>query len=482
MKLNIDHCHQARLARDHRFDGRFFTAVKTTGIYCRPVCPAPPPKEANVEYFEHAAAAAEAGYRPCLRCRPETAPLSPAWQGTQTTVKRALALIHAGELTSGIAEFSERLGVSDRHLRRLFLEHVGVAPLAYALNHRLLFAKQLLAETTLPVLDVAFASGFQSRRRFNDAFISQFSLTPSDIRRGSGETGPTLKLKLNYRPPLDWEAMLAFLRLRAVAGVEWVEGSKYGRTIDWLGVRGWFEVEPDATKPLLHLTLSWSEPKTLLSVMQRIRQMFDLDFDPQALDHLSRCPHLDKTIQNHPGLRIAGIWSEFEAVVRGLVGQQISVSAARTILGRLAQCYGHSEVGGRESETASCRRWFPTPAQLSQQDLAGLGLTKTRAAWLDGIASEYANGFGAGEGDLEQRVKRLCQLTGVGDWTANYVCMRALRETDAFPASDLGLYHGLQLEKGTPAQTLRVAQEWRPWRSYGVMALWHSLASTPTNE
>ncbi|SDI41374.1 DNA-3-methyladenine glycosylase II [Ferrimonas sediminum] len=474
MTLTHSQCERARLARDHRFDGRFFTAVKTTGIYCRPVCPAPAPKSANVEYFANAAAAAKAGYRPCLRCRPESAPFSPAWRGTETTVARALSLIHAGEPMPSLTAFAERLGVSDRHLRRLFDKHLGVSPLAYALNHRLLFAKQLLTESRLPVLAVAQACGFRSRRRFNDAFQRQFSLTPSDIRRRADVSGSGCRVQLRFRPPFDWQALLAFLRTRALPGVERVEADRYCRAIQLGQQRGWFELSPDLEHCRLNLTIHCDDPRCLRALVQRVREVFDLDTDPQSLwQAFANDPDLGPIWRRHPGLRLPGIWSEFEAVVRAIVGQQISVKGARTILSRLCERFGEPLPGA-----SGLSRTFPSPAQLADADLTGVGLTATRARWLQGIARSYTEGFEAGHGELPTRVQRLQTLTGIGDWTAQYVCMRGLQESDGFPASDLGLYHALKLEKGSPAQTRVRAESWRPWRAYAVMALWQSLGES----
>ncbi|TKB51249.1 DNA-3-methyladenine glycosylase 2 family protein [Ferrimonas sediminicola] len=470
MNLTHEQCERARLARDSRFDGRFFTAVISTGIYCRPVCPAPPPRPENVRYFANAAAAAAAGFRPCLRCRPESAPLSPAWRGCETTVDRALTLIHDGEPGETLAGVCERLGVSQRHLRRLFQHHLGVSPLAYALNHRLLFAKQLLAESELSVLDIALACGFNSRRRFNDAFVGQFRLTPTRVRRGESGVGQGCTLTLSYRPPLDWSRMLAFLALRALPGVEVVEDDRYRRAFRWQQARGWFEVAPVSGRDALGLTLHCDSPRAIRPVVQRVRRVLDLDLDPLELTrHLSQDPLQAPLWLAQPACRLPGVWSEFEAVVRALVGQQISVKGARTILSRLCRRFGDPLQG------PGLARLFPEPAALAGADLSGLGLTRPRAGWIAAIAQAYAEGFSAGEGDLVSRVNRLKTLKGVGDWTAHYVCMRAFGESDAFVATDLGLYHALGLTRGTAAQTLALAEPWRPWRAYGVMALWHSL-------
>lgn len=472
MALSFQQCERARRARDARYDGRFFVAVKTTGIYCRPVCPAPQPHSRNVEYFASAALAARGGYRPCLRCRPETAPHSPSWQGTVTTVKRALGLIHEGELCEQpLASFAERLGVTDRHLRRLFDEHVGVSPQAYALNHRLLFAKQLLGETALPVIDVAVASGFQSRRRFNDAFQRQFDLTPSEVRRASAPTGSGLSVKLRYRPPFDFSGLLAFFGARAVPGVEQVEADTYHRSFSVGERRGWFSLARAASDDALTATIHLEDAKDYLPVVQRIRRVFDLDASPAEIHRvLRRDPRLAGHLARHPGLRLPGVWSEFEAVVRAIVGQQISVQAARTILSRLCDRYGDRVAG----PPALCRT-FPRPESLAQARLAGIGLTATRAGWVVGAARAYAQGFRAGDGDLHDRVRTLTTLAGVGPWSAHIVCLRALQESDAFPATDLGLYKALGLTRGSAEQTEAVAEAWRPWRGYAVIGLWHSL-------
>ncbi len=472
MALSFQHCERARRARDARYDGRFFVAVKTTGIYCRPVCPAPQPQTKNVEYFVSAALAAQAGYRPCLRCRPETAPQSPSWQGTATTVKRALGLIHEGALSEQpLARFAERLGVSDRHLRRLFDEHVGVSPQAYALNHRLLFAKQLLGETGLPVIDVAVASGFQSRRRFNDAFQRQFDLTPSEVRRARAPTGSGLRVKLRYRPPFDYPRMLGFFAARALPGVEHVDGGSYCRTFSVGGRQGWFSLAQVTSDNALTATIHVEDPKDYLPVVQRIRQVFDLDASPTEIRRvLCRDPRLAPHLAKLSGLRIPGIWTEFEAVVRAIVGQQISVQAARTVLSRLCDRFGQPVTGA-----PGLSRTFPRAESLAKGRLTGLGLTATRAGWVVGAARAYAQGFRTGDGDLQERVQRLTTLAGVGPWSAQYVCLRALQESDAFPATDLGVYKALGLTRGSARQAEALAEAWRPWRGYAVICLWHAL-------
>jgi AraC family transcriptional regulator of adaptative response / DNA-3-methyladenine glycosylase II len=389
-----------------------------------------------------------------------------------TTVKRAVDLIHAGELVDqSLASFAERLGVSDRQLRRLFDAHVGVSPQAYALNHRLLFAKQLLTETRLPVIDVALASGFQSRRRFNDAFQRQFALTPSRLRKPHTANQAGFDVRLRYRPPFDFRTMLRFLQARTLTGVETVEGESYSRSFTWERARGWFSLTHDRTDSALLATIHCPEPRAFLPIVKRIRQVFDLDASPSEISRaLSKDARLKPRLKRVTGLRLPGIWSEFEAVVRAIVGQQISVQAARTILSRLCERFGEPLP-----DAPTLRSTFPSPQVLAQADLSGVGLTKTRAGWLGGVAQAYADGFCAGEGDLDSRVERLCSLPGIGPWSAHYICIRALQESDAFPASDLGLYKALGLDKGTPKQTEAIAEAWRPWRAYAALCLWHSL-------
>ena len=312
--LNPTLCRKARLARDARYDGLFFVAVKTTGIFCRPVCPAVAPKEENVEYFPQAQQAAQAGYRPCFRCRPDSAPDSWAWLGTETTLQRALQLIDAGALEEqSLPVLAERLGIGERYLRKLFDEHLGISPKTYALFRQVMFAKQLLHESALPISQVAVAAGFGSVRRFNDAFRKQLNIKPSDVRRGAKGDDAALTLRLNYRPPLNWSAMLKFWAARTVAPMEWVEGNRYGRTFTWpgSGTRGWFEVTPIDNNHALRLRLWINQPALLRKTVAAVRRLLDLDSDVATIEkHLGKHPGLRRLLT--PGLRIPGIWHPFE--------------------------------------------------------------------------------------------------------------------------------------------------------------------------
>ncbi len=344
MDLDHDACYRAVETRDSRFDGRFFTAVKTTGIYCRPVCPARTPKRENVVFYVSAAAAQEAGFRPCLRCRPETSPDLGAWRGASNTVSRALVLIEAGALDEGDVEtLAGRLGVGGRQLRRLFRQHLGASPIAVAQTRRLLLAKQLIHETSLSMTEVALASGFGSVRRFNETFQQLYDRPPIALRRATlacASATSAVTLKLPYKPPYDWAAMLAFLAPRAIPGVEVIEGGAYARAIAIGGAKGAFIVRPAANNRLA-VTVQFPKLEALPAIIARVRRLFDLAADPLAIgDHLSQDAHLAPLVATRPGLRVPGAWDGFEVGVRAILGQQITVTAAIRIAGKIAAQYG----------------------------------------------------------------------------------------------------------------------------------------------
>lgn len=461
-------CSRARLSRDARFDGLFFIAVKTTGIFCRPICPVVPPLEANVEYFDHAAKAFLAGYRPCLRCRPDSAPGSCAWRGTDTTFTRALALIDAGALQHGdLPTLAARLGISDRYLRRLFQERLGLSPKAYALFGQVMFAKKLLHETSLSVSAIADAAGFSSLRRFNDAFVKHLQFAPTAIRR-SKKIAPVLNLTLAYRPPLDWAAMLAFWRKRCVTGIEWVNGDCYGRTFNLRDVhsgseaKGTFEVEPLSDTHTLQLRVQIDNPAMLKPLVTRIRQVLDLDADitliEQQLGQVTGFHSIIKT-----GLRIPGIWHPFEAGVRAILGQQVSVAAARTHLERLVAELAEPFVA-HASETEQTRYYFPTSKAIASSDLAMLKMPASRRETLRRFAEWYQQ---SGE---HQPIANWLQLKGIGPWTVDYVQMRALGHTDIWLAGDLGIKKALvHLNQGAVFDSAQL----KPWRSYATFHLWN---------
>ncbi|HET7226552.1 MAG TPA: AlkA N-terminal domain-containing protein [Candidatus Eisenbacteria bacterium] len=485
MELDPHTCWRAFAARDRRFDGRFVTGVLTTGIYCRPACPAPRPRPRNVRFFACAAAAEEAGFRPCLRCRPEAAPGTPAWLGTSATVSRALRLIGDGHLDAhGVDDLAARLGVGARHLRRLFDQQLGASPVAIARTRRVHFARRLLDQTDLPITEIALASGFNSLRRFNHTMRDTFRRPPRALRRERGRIAPEgggLALRVPYRPPLDWPALLAFLGARAIPGVEHVERGVYRRTFRTPGASGTLEVRPVPCEPALALTLDLERPAELIQVVERVTRLFDLGADPALIRRqLARDPRLARALAGRRGVRVPGAWEPFELAVRAILGQQVSVAAARTLAGRVAEQFGEPLPAAR----APLARQFPTPAALADADLTRVGVTRARAEAIRGLARAVRDGAleFARLGGVPECIARLTALPGVGEWTAHYIAMRGLGEPDAFPAGDLGVRRALADGGPLPATAdlARRAETWRPWRAYAVMALWtESNASNP---
>jgi len=478
-------CEQARLSRDARFDGLFLTAVTTTRIYCRPVCPAPAPKPSNVRYYANAAAAEAAGFRPCLRCRPELSPGNALWKRGEHAVARALKLIDAGVLAEqSLDELAARVGVGARQLRRLFVEHMGAPPIHVHTTNCLLFAKQLLTETTMPVTEVALASGFASLRRFNAAFAQANRMPPRELRRQPcAPLGEGLILRLGYRPPYDFDALLAFLRTRALPGVELVDEHAYARVFGSADAPGWLRLSPwPDNAHALRLELHGASPAQLLPLVTRLRRMFDLDAEPQAIAAtLGAGGVLKPLLRLRPGLRLPGGWDGFEIAVRAVLGQQVSVAAARTLATRIVQRWGEPL---NAPPMPGLERLFPTPTQLAGVDLREIGVTTARAATIRGIAQALLDGrvnFHV-EQRLDEFVARWVALPGIGEWTAHYMAMRALSHPDAFPAADLILRRvaaGDGPELSTKALTA-LAESWRPWRAYAVMHLWRQASdATP---
>lgn len=482
-------CERTRLSRDPRFNGLFFTAVRSTGIYCRPVCPAPPPLPANVDYYPSAAAAEAAGFRPCLRCRPELAPEDGAWRRGDALVARALALIEQGFLAEHpVAALAERLAVGERQLRRLFVQRLGAAPLGVHVTRRLLFAKQLLTETALPITEVALAAGFGSLRRFNAAFQEAYRMAPRELRRSLQEqqavsADRSLVLRLGYRPPYDFAAMLDFLRGRALPGVERVDGQSYARVVGDPDAPAWLRVSPWPSprgRPVhaLRLELHGVAPAKLADTVQRVRRMFDLDADPHAIAAvLSADARLRPLLERRPGLRLPSGWEGLEIAVRAVIGQQVSVAAARTLTARLVQRHG---PGVALDGAPGLDRLFPDASTLADADLDGLGLTGARIATVRAIARGVLDGrvgFGV-EQTLEAFAAVWCALPGIGPWTAQYLALRALGHPDAFPAEDLVLQKAASGDGArlSTRQLRERAEAWRPWRGYAVIHLWREAA------
>ena len=480
---DLQTCEQARLSRDARFDGLFFTAVTSTGIYCRPVCPAPPPRRENISYYANAAAAEAAGFRPCLRCRPELAPRNDILRRGDSSVAQALRMIDAGMLDEhSLADMARHLALSDRQLRRLFVARLGATPMQVHGTRRLLFAKQLLGETALPITQIALAAGFRSLRRFNAAFQSAYQLAPRTLRKRPGASARAdepLLLRLGYRPPYDFTALLDFLRARALPGLEHVDDVSYARAIGSSERPAWLQVSACGNGAhALHLALHGVAPTDLQGVVTRVRRMFDLDADPHAIAAvLTRDAQLRPLLRRHPGLRLPGAWDGFELAVRAVLGQQISVAAARTLALRLLHAHGpRVALAGAPMLT----HLFPDAARMADIDPATLGVTRMRAATLHALACAVRDGTldFASARSLDAWQTHCTALPGIGAWTAHYMALRALSHPDAFPANDLILRRAAaDGARALSAKALRArAESWRPWRAYAVIHLWRHAA------
>jgi AraC family transcriptional regulator of adaptative response / DNA-3-methyladenine glycosylase II len=476
MKLDPDICYQAILTHDARFDGRFFTGVSTTGIYCRPVCPVKTPRRQSCAFFSSAAAAESAGFRPCLRCRPELAPGNSSIEANARLAHGAVSLIEDGLLDGlSLSRLADRLGVTDRHLRRVFKTEFGVSPLRFAHTHRLLLAKRLLTDTTLPIIEVAMASGFASLRRFNGLMKERYRMSPTALRRqgGDGETADLFTLQLAYRPPLDWENLITFLKHRAIEGVESVTEARYRRSVrlERAGqvFRGWIEVSPAVRRHTLEVRVDGALVKAIPPILAGVKRLFDLSCHPVEIAEA-----LGPIAQERPGLRVPGAFDGFETAVRAILGQQITVKAARTIAGRFAAAFGEPV----QTAFPEIHHLFPTPARIaacSVSEIAELGIVSQRARSILSLARAIVSGALHLEpgGNVEETVKGLLALPGVGPWTAQYIAMRALAWPDAFPHTDHGVMKAMN--ERNPARVLEAAEKWRPWRAYAVMHLWANL-------
>ncbi len=478
---DFDLCYRAICSRDSRFDGRFFTAVTTTGIYCRPICPAATPYAQHVRFYACAAAAEAAGFRACRRCHPEASPGSPDWDVRADLVARALRLIADGVIdTEGVAGLAQRLAVGVRHLHRELVAGVGVGPLALARSRRAQTARLLIDQTDLSLATVAFTAGFSSIRQFNESMQSAFGCPPSAFRRhalphGSGDG--KLTLRLLYRPPFDAATLLTYLGRRAIPGVEEIADGRYRRTIVLARSKGIIELEPmtEAGCVLVHLCLS--DLRDLSVLVQRCRQVFDLDADPAAINAvLADDPMLAPLVAARPGLRVAGAVNGFELAVRAILGQQVSVAGATTLAGRIVTTLGEPLA----ERNGALTHLFPSPEVMAQADLSGLGITQGRISALRALAQSVAAGdlvldYSA---DRARTVAQLQMLPGVGPWTASYIAMRALGDPDALPVTDLGLRRALERYglAADPRSIIARAEAWRPWRAYATHHLWNSLA------
>lgn len=478
MPLDAESCYHALVTHDRRFDGRFFVGVRTTGVYCRPVCSVRLPRRENCRFYMSAAAAEADGYRPCLRCRPELAPGLAAIDASAQFAQAAVQLIEEGALEcGGVDDLATRIGITSRHLRRVFDAQFGVSPLAYAQTQRLLLAKRLLTDTPLPVLDVAFASGFRSLRRFNALFRARYRMAPSRLRRAAapGALPGSMHFELAYRPPLDWDALLEFLAARAIPEVESVDRGRYARTLAFAHrggrAEGVIEVMHVPRRHAVALEVSPTLARVVPAVIARVRHAFDLGCDPAPI-----AARLGELAQANPGLRVPGTCDGFELAVRAVIGQQISVAAARTLLGRLAAAFGASLTG---SFPRGVQRVFPAAeaiAARSVAELRAIGLPAARAQTLSDLAQRVASGLitltpGA---HVERTMEALEAIRGIGRWTSSYIAMRALGWPDAFLERDLGVLKALG--ETSAARARRRSEAWRPWRAYAVMHLWRHHA------
>jgi len=487
MVLDADSAYLALKARDARFDGRLFVGVTSTGVYCRPVCRVRTPRRENCRFFDSRAQAEAAAFRPCMKCRPEIAPgLS------HTDSSRALAdsaarfiehAVHSGTATS-LPALAARLGVTDRHLRRIFQATHGVAPRDYLATQRLLLAKQLLTDTTQPITQVALASGFDSLRRFNAAFVERYRFNPTQLRREGAPLRAGQALRLAYRPPFDVEGVIGFFARREVRGVEQVDAAALTlrRTVGWLHrgqrVTGWFEARFVPDRHEVHVATSDSLAPVLGAVLQRVRQGLDLDADPARIDPvLATLP-----LPARPGARLPGGFDGFEIAVRVILGQQVTVKAARTLVQRLVDRLGEPVA----TPWPALTHVFPSAEVIAAADpevIGKLGIVRQRVKALQAVAAAVAAGDIALHrgAPLEATLDALRALPGIGEWTAQVLAMRALAWPDAWPATDIGLMNALGSRD--PRQVMLMGQAWRPWRAYAVLQLWHHLeTATPLKD
>jgi len=492
-QLNPEACYRALQTRDARFDGRLFVGVTSTGIYCRPTCPARTAKFENCRFFPSAAAAQEAGFRPCLRCRPETAPNVGSWRGTSNTVSRGLALIAEGALDgdeANVEVLAGRLGVGGRQLRRLFKQHLGVSPIAIAQTRRVLFAKQLIHDTRMPMTEIAIAAGFGSLRRFNETFQRLFRRPPSALRRKTVSSLPEGAvgaiegtLRLRYRPPYDWPAMLAHLCAHAIEGVERVGTKVYRRTVRHDDQLGTVEIDHLPEHESLVVTIRFPCVRALPAIVGRIRRVFDLGADVAAIGaHLAQDPLLAPLVAERPGLRVAGSWDGFELAVRAVLGQGMTVEAGRGLISRLVRLCG-TPLPSELCVGTKLMVSFPTAADIVGANLTLLGTSNARKATLMALAEAHLAEPSMFQplGMIGDTVARLRAIRGIGEWTAQYIALHAAQEPDAFPASDVALLRGaagLDCQTPSPAGLNDRAEPWRPWRAYAAQHLWAADAAS----
>ncbi|MDC7676080.1 AlkA N-terminal domain-containing protein [Asticcacaulis machinosus] len=484
MNDTSDLYYNASLARDTRFDGVFFMGVTSTGIYCRPICPAKKPRPDNCRFFDSAEAAEKAAFRPCLRCRPELAPgLAPiddAGRIASLIAHRLEEGVIAGD--SSLEDIADQFALSARQIRRIVHSELGVSPIELIQTRRLLLAKQLLTETRLPVTEIAFASGFASLRRFNDAFQKHYKLTPSGLRKNTDQPpADTLELRLSYRPPYDWDGILAFLKGRIMTGVDVVEGDTYARTVEIGPHKGWIRVRHAPEKYALIAEIAPGLLPVLPALFGRLKNLFDLQARPDIINAcLSEDALLRPWVELNPGQRVPGAFDGFEMTMRAILGQQVTVKAATTLSCRFADAFGESV----QTPISGLTRLSPRPEQIAAatvDDIASLGIISRRAQCMIAVAEAVCAGTLSLEAGIkpDKVIAQLTTIPGIGPWTAHYIAMRALRWPDAFPKEDIAvlnnLSHGLP-QRITPKQAEAASQNWRPWRAYAVMHIWNRPA------
>lgn len=464
--------YQAMLTRDHRFDGKFFVGVKTTGIYCRPVCPAKPKKE-NVEFFPTHYEAEKSGYRPCLRCRPESAPQSPAWVGKSAVIQRAIKVLSAQEsLDFDEDKFADLFGVSARHLRRLFQKEIGKTPKQIAFENRLNLARKLLTETSLPVTQVAFASGFSSIRRFNDAFNERFKKSPRQIRRGKIKSDEGLHIHIPYRPPFDFEGLLANYKRHRVGNLEWFEPGKMHRIVSFNGKSGIIGIENDEKKSSLVVHIDFPDTSMIHLIISKVRDLFDLNSDPIVIaNRLETNLQIKKLLLKYPGIRLPSGWNPFEVAIGSILGQLVSVEQGQSLVADLIELVGKNSgitVNGKNIKL------FPTPTDLATANLQKMKTTKIRKQTLIDFAKAVADKSISLEPtqDVDKFLIQVMAIKGIGPWTANYMALKVLRHTDTFPETDLILARALAIH---PKETI---QQMSPWRGYVAALFWRNYSHT----
>lgn len=476
-----DAAYRALTSRDARFDGVFFVGVTSTGIYCRPVCPVKPPQQKNCRFFKTAEAAEKSGFRPCLRCRPELAPGNAPVDNAHRIASLMAHRIEEGLVDEevGLEEIAAEFELSSRQLRRIVQQELGVSPIELLQTRRLLLAKQLLTETKLPVTEVAFASGFSSLRRFNDAFQSQYRMPPTRLRKEvSGDSAQTkfegtTNLQLTYRPPFDWGHILAFLNGRLIRDVEFVTSDAYLRTVRIGKYSGWIKVTHAPAKRALNVEIAHALTPALPALLGRLRHVFDLSARPDLIaQHLAKDPTLRDEVTKNPGIRVPGAFDSFEMVVRAILGQQITVKAATTIAGRFAEAFG-KKIETPFPELTRLSPLAERVAKASVDDVAKLGIVSARAKTIIALAQAFASGELRLDANAvpETAIAKLVDFPGIGQWTAHYIAMRGLRWPDAFPKEDIAVRSNLGGVSAKRAEEL--SQAWRPWRSYAVIHIWN---------